>query len=119
MSEPTGRAAKRRLGEDQKRARRARFLDDRRSGVRADEIAAREGLSPRRVREIVREARFERRRDDRTPDAAPLETEGLYQFLQQAGRLVATADSATVRALARVIDRLDRVIPAARATGAE
>jgi hypothetical protein len=76
-------------------------------------------LSPRRVREIVREARFERRRDDRRPDAAPLETEGLYQFLQQAGRLVATADSATIRALARVVDWLDRAVPAAPATGTE
>jgi hypothetical protein len=46
------------------------------------------------------------------------ETEGLFELLQQAKRVVATADLATIRALARSIDRLDRLVPAAHGTRA-
>jgi len=116
MTEATRLAAKR-LGEDQKRARRARFFKERRSGVRAAGIAAREGLTPRRVRQIVREARVERFHDGKR-DAATIETEGLSGLLQRAMRLVATADSRTVRALSKIVDRLDRLVPAAHAAGA-
>jgi hypothetical protein len=107
------REPKRRLSEDQKRARRTRFFEERRMGFRAAEIAAREGLTPRRVRQIVREAQFERLLDSKTAAATP-ETEGLQLLLRRARRLVKTADSATIRALSKIVDRPDRLAPAAR-----
>jgi hypothetical protein len=110
-------ATKRRLSGEEKRARWERAFENICLGMREAEIAAREGLTPRRVRQIVGEARREWLKD-RTADFAVCETDWLSELLERAGRLVKTADSATILLLARVVDRLDRLAPAARANGA-
>ena len=110
-------ATKRRLSGEEKRARRTRIFEDLWLGLRPADIAAREGLTPRRVRQIVVETRRERL-EQREADPAALETEGLSELLERAGRLAKTADSATIRALSGIVDRLDRLVPAAHSAGA-
>ena len=117
MTGATRRAPRRRLSEDEKRARRARIFERLRQGYWIAEIAKREGLTPQRIRQIVSEARPERSLAQQA-DLAAIETEGLKPLLERAARLVVQNDPAAIRALARIVDRLDRLVPAADAPGA-
>jgi transposase-like protein len=117
MTGATRRAAKRRLGEDETRARRGRIFERLRQGYWIAEIARREELTPQRIRQIVSEARQERSEAEQA-ELATIETEGLEPLLRRAARLVVQNDPAAIRALAKVVDRLDRLVPAAGAPGA-
>ena len=108
------RTPRRRLSEDEKRARRARIFARLRHGYEVAEIARREGLTPQRIRQIVSEARRERSEAEQA-ELAAIETEGLKPLLRRAARLVVQNDATAIRALARLVDRLDRLAPAADA----
>jgi hypothetical protein len=118
MTGATRRATRRRLGEDEKRARRARIFERLRQGYRIAEIAKREELTPQRIRQIVSEARHERSEAEQV-ELATIETEGLKPLLERAARMVVQNDPAAIRALGRIVDRLDRLVPAADAPGAK
>jgi hypothetical protein len=112
------RAPKRRLGEDEKRARRARIFERLRQGYEVAEIANRERLTPQRIRQIVSAARQERNLAEQA-ELAAIEAEGLKPLLRRVARMVTEADPAAIRALARIVDRLDRLVPAADAPAAK
>ena len=80
MTGATRRAPRRRLSEDEKRARRARIFERLRQGYEVAEIAKREGLTPQRIRQIVSEARQERSEAEQA-ELATIETEGLKPLL--------------------------------------
>ena len=88
MIQFTGPGQKRRLREREKRARRARILEGLAVDLSFREIAAREGLTERRIRQIVAEARQDRFRDDEALRAT-VGTQGfpaLAPMRQNAGR---------------------------------
>jgi transposase-like protein len=118
MTGATRRATRRRLGEDEKRARRVRIFERLRQGYWIAEIAKREGLTPQRIRQIVSEARHERSEAEQA-ELATIETEGLKPLLRRAARMVVRNDPPAIRALAKIVDRLDRLVPAADAPGAK
>ena len=116
MTGATRRVTRRRLGEDEKGARRARIFERLRQGYWIAEIAKREGRTPQRIRQIVSEARRERSEAEQA-ELAAIEAEGLKPLLRRAARLVVQNGPAAIRALAKVVDRLDRLVPAADAPG--
>ncbi len=87
-------------------------------GYEVAEIAKREGLTPQRIRQIVSQARRERSEAEQAEFAA-IETEGLEPLLKRAARLVVQNDPAAIRALGKLVDRLDRLVPAADARGVD
>ncbi len=115
MIQFTGTGPKRRLGERAKRARRARIFEGLAVGLSFREIAAREGLTERRIRQIVAEAREDRFRDDEALRAT-IGTQGFPALLRCPKILVADGDAATLRFIATLVDRLDRLVPAADAS---
>ena len=118
MTGATRRVTRRRLGADEKGPRRARIFERLRQGHWIAEIARLEGLTPQRIRQIVSEARRERSEAEQA-ELAAIETEGLKSLLIRAVRLVVQKDPPAIRTLGKIVDRLDRLVPAADARGAE
>jgi len=83
------------------------------SGSSIAEIAAKERLTPRRIRQIVSEAPRDRALDDAAP--AMLYATAFPDFLRYARRLIAVGDPVACRFMAKLVDRLDRLVPAADA----
>ena len=115
MIQFTGHGQKRQLREREKRARRARIFEGLAVGFSFREIAAREGLTERRIRQIVAEARQDRRHDDEALRAT-IGTQGFPALLRCAKMLAADGDAATLRFIATLVDRIDRLFPAADAS---
>jgi predicted transcriptional regulator len=110
MTGAARRVVRRRLGEDEKGARRARIFERLRQGHWIAEIARLEGLTPQRIRQIVGEVRRERSEAEQA-ELAAIETEGVKSLLIRAAGLVVRTDPAATRALRKVADRLDRLVP--------
>lgn len=87
--------------------RRARIMERVREGRSYEEIAAAEGLSRERVRQIVVEA-LENQEADAQRDHARLQLLRLAPALRLAAQGVAEGDQSAIVALIRVLDRLDK-----------
>jgi hypothetical protein len=100
-------APKRRLNAIARVQRRARIFARLREGFAYDEIARDEGLTPERVRQIVREA-LERRLTDEEADHAKLQLSRLQPAMRVASAAVGEGDVAAIAPLLKVLERLDR-----------
>jgi hypothetical protein len=99
MANETLPAPKRRLDARGRVLRRGRIFARLREGWAYDEIAREEGLTPERIRQIVREA-LERRIVDDETDHAKLQLARLQPAMRIAGEAVADGD---VRAIAPLL----------------
>ena len=114
MGEETEGKRGRRLSEDQMRARRERIFARLRRGAGYAEIAAEEGLTARRIRQIVSEARRERELREKA-DFEAIETGGLPALLRCAGHMVANGDRVAIRFMLDFVERIERRIASAHA----
>jgi hypothetical protein len=107
MGDETVPASKRRLDARGRVLRRGRIFARLREGWAYDEIAREEGLTPERIRQIVREA-LERRIVDDETDHAKLQLARLAPSMRIASEAVADGDVRAIAPLLKVLDRLDR-----------
>src|SRR3984957_6576403 len=98
---------RRRLGGQGMMLRRKRIFARLREGMAYDEIAALEGVTTERIRQIVAEV-LQKRAVDSGADHAKLQLDRLAPALQVAAEAVAAGDGAAIAAYLKVIDRLDR-----------
>ena len=87
--------------------RRKRIFARLREGMAYDEIAALEGVTTERIRQIVAEV-LQKRAVDSGADHAKLQLDRLAPALQVAAEAVAAGDVTAIAAYLKVIDRLDR-----------
>ena len=98
---------RRRLGGPGMMLRRKRIFARLREGLGYDEIAALEGVTTERIRQIVAEV-LQKRSVDSGTDHAKLQLDRLAPALQIAGEAVAAGDVSAIASYLKVIDRLDR-----------
>jgi predicted transcriptional regulator len=98
---------KRRLNAHGRELRRARILARTREGMAYDEIAHDEGLTPERIRQIVRET-LDQRLPDEDTDHAKLQLSRLQPAMRITAAAVEKGDVSAVSPLLKVLDRLDR-----------
>jgi hypothetical protein len=98
---------RRRLGGQGMMLRRKRIFARMREGMAYDEIAALEGVTTERIRQIVAEV-LQKRAVDSGADHAKLQLDRLAPALQVAAEAVAAGDVTAIAAYLKVIDRLDR-----------
>jgi hypothetical protein len=101
---PTGR---RRLGAHGLMFRRRRIFAQLREGFTYQEIAAEEGVTITRIRQIV-SAELQQRSVDSGAEHAKLQLERLASVLQLAAEAVAAGDVTAITPYLKVLDRLDR-----------
>ena len=94
--------------------RRKRIFAGLREGLRYDEIAAQEGVTTERIRQIVTEV-LKNRSVDSGADHAKLQLDRLVPALQIAAEAVASGDVRAIPSYLKVLDRLDRYQTAASA----
>ena len=87
--------------------RRKRIFASLRDGLRYDEIAAQEGVTTERIRQIVAEV-LKNRSVDSAADHAKLQLDRLVPALQIAAEAVASGDVRAIPSYLKVLDRLDR-----------
>ncbi len=102
--EPTRR---RRLGAHGLMFRRRRIFARLREGFTYDEIAAEEGVSSRRVRQIVSEE-LQNRSVDSGAEHAKLQLDRLAPAVQLGAEAIAAGEISAINPYLRAIDRLDR-----------
>ena len=107
MESKTAHAPKRRPSPHDMALRRGRIFAWLRAGFAYDEIAAREGLSPERVRQIVKRE-LDPRIVDAGADHAKLQLTRLVPALKLAGEAVAAGDVKAIVPLLKALDRFDR-----------
>jgi hypothetical protein len=100
-------ARRRRLGAHGMMLRRKRIFAGLRDGLRYDEIAAQEGVTTERIRQIVAEV-LKNREVDSGADHAKLQLDRLVPALQIAAEAVASGDVRAIPSYLKVLDRLDR-----------
>jgi hypothetical protein len=105
MDSSTGQ--KRRLNPHGKALRRERIFERIRGGWAYDAIASEEGVTPRRIRQIVSEALKHRLIDD-GPDHAMLQLARLDEALRLSAMAVADGDISAISPYLKVLERLDR-----------
>ena len=98
---------RRRLGAHGMMLRRKRIFGGLRDGLRYDEIAAQEGVTTERIRQIVTEV-LKNRAVDSEADHAKLQLDRLVPALQIAAEAVASGDVRAIPSYLKVLDRLDR-----------
>ena len=98
---------RRRLGRAWLMLRRKRIFAGLREGLRYDEIAAQEGVTTERIRQIVTEV-LKNRSVDSSADHAKLQLDRLVPALQIAAEAVASGDVRAIPSYLKVLDRLDR-----------
>ena len=98
---------RRRLGAHGMMIRRKRIFAGLRDGLRYDEIAAQEGVTTERIRQIVTEV-LKNRAVDSEADHAKLQLDRLVPALQIAAEAVASGDVRAIPSYLKVLDRLDR-----------
>ena len=98
---------RRRLGGQGMMLRRKRIFARLREGMAYDEIAALEGVTTERIRQIVAEV-LQKRAVDSGADHAKLQLDRLAPALQIAAEAVAAGDVSAIAPYLKVIDRLDR-----------
>ncbi len=100
-------ARRRRLSGHGMMLRRKRIFAGLREGLRYDEIAAEEGVTTERIRQIVTEV-LKNRSVDSGADHAKLQLDRLVPALQIAAEAVASGDVRAIPSYLKVLDRLDR-----------
>jgi DNA-binding CsgD family transcriptional regulator len=98
---------RRRLGGHSMTIRRKRIFARLREGMAYEEIAALEGVTTERIRQIVADV-LQRRAVDSGADHAKLQLGRLAPALQIAAEAVAAGDVSAIAPYLKVIDRLDR-----------
>jgi hypothetical protein len=117
MDQEAAPAAKRRPNAHLRELRRARIFTRLREGWPYTEIAREEGLTDRRIRQIVSETLKKRVVDD-SADHALLQLARLEPALRLAAGAVADGDVKAIRYYLKLLDQLDRYRPAAATTQA-
>jgi hypothetical protein len=100
-------ARRRRLSDHGMILRRKRIFAGLREGLRYDEIAAQEGVTTERIRQIVTEV-LKNRSVDSGADHAKLQLDRLVPALQIAAEALASGDFRAIPSYLKVLDRLDR-----------
>ena len=100
-------ARRRRLSGHGMILRRKRIFAGLREGLRYDEIAAQEGVTTERIRQIVTEV-LKNRSVDSATDHAKLQLDRLVPALQIAAEALASGDFRAIPSYLKVLDRLDR-----------
>ena len=100
-------ARRRRLNGHGMMLRRKRIFAGLREGLRYDEIAAQEGVTTERIRQVVAEV-LKNRSVDSGADHAKLQLDRLVPALQVAAEAVASGDIRAIPSYLKVLDRLDR-----------
>jgi hypothetical protein len=88
-------------------ARRRRIFAGLREGLSYDEIAAEEGVTATRIRQIVSEV-LQKRAVDSGADHAKLQLDRLAPVMQLAAEAIAAGDVTAITPYLKVLDRLDR-----------
>jgi hypothetical protein len=112
MDQEAAPAAKRRPNAHLRELRRARIFTRLREGWPYTEIAREEGLTDRRIRQIVSET-LRKRVIDASEDHALLQLARLEPALRLAAGAVADGDVKAIRYYLKLLDQLDRYRPAA------
>jgi predicted transcriptional regulator len=107
MVEQGAPARCRRLGAHGLMFRRRRVFASLREGFTYDEIAAEEGVSPSRIRQIVAQE-LEQRGVDSGAEHAKLQLDRLAPAIQLAAEGIAAGDIAAITPYLKALDRLDR-----------
>lgn len=110
-AQPTSRRLPTKLARE---ARRARIFGRISEGWAYPDIADAEGLTDRRIRQIVNEA-LKKRTINSSEDHALLQLSRIEPALRLAGEAVARGETEAIGPYLKLIDRLDRYQPAARA----
>jgi len=100
-------ASRRRLNAQGMLLRRRRIFARLREGLSYEEIAAEEGVTLRRIRQIVAEV-LQKRAIDSGADHAKLQLDRLAPAMQLAAEAIAAGDVAAIAPYLKVLDRLDR-----------
>ena len=107
MDQETALTIRRRLGAHGKMVRRRRIFAKLREGLSYDEIAAEEGVTATRIRQIVSEV-LQKRAVDSGADHAKLQLDRLAPVMQLAAEAVAAGDVTAITPYLKVLDRLNR-----------
>ena len=107
MDQETALTSRRRLGAHGKMERRRRIFAGLREGLSYDEIAAEEGVTATRIRQIVSEV-LQKRAIDSGADHAKLQLDRLAPMMQIAAKAVSAGDISAIAPYLKVLDRLDR-----------
>jgi hypothetical protein len=107
MVEDKAPVRRRRLGAHGMMFRRRRIFASLREGFTYDEIAADEGVSPSRIRQIVSKE-LEQRGVDSGAEHAKLQLDRLAPAIQLAAEAMATGDISAITPYLKALDRLDR-----------
>ena len=107
MVEDKAPAKRRRLGAHGMIFRRRRVFARLREGFTYDEIAAEEGVSSARVRQVVSEE-LQKRAVDSGADHAKLQLDRLAPAVQLAAEAIAAGDISAINPYLKALDRLDR-----------
>src|ERR1700727_763777 len=107
MVEGKAPARRRRLGAHGLMFRRRRIFASLREGFTYDEIAAEEGVSPSRIRQIVSQE-LQQRGGDSGAEHAKLQLDRLAPAIQLAARAMAAGDISAITPYLKALDRLDR-----------
>ena len=107
MAEDKAPVRRRRLGAHGMMFRRRRVFASLREGFTYDEIAADEGVSPSRIRQIVSKE-LEQRGVDSGAEHAKLQLDRLAPAIQLAAEAMAGGDVSAITPYLKALDRLDR-----------
>jgi uncharacterized protein YdbL (DUF1318 family) len=107
MAEDKAPVRRRRLGAHGMMFRRRRIFASLREGFTYDEIAADEGVSPSRIRQIVSQE-LQQRAVDSGAEHAKLQLDGLAPAIQLAAEAMAAGDISAITPYLKALDRLDR-----------
>ena len=107
MDEDKGRIRRRRLAAHGMMFRRRRIFASLREGFTYDEIAADEGVSPSRIRQIVSKE-LQQRGVDSGAEHAKLQLDRLAPAIQLAAEAMAAGDISAITPYLKALDRLDR-----------
>ena len=107
MAEDKAPVRRRRLGAHGMMFRRRRIFASLREGFTYDEIAADEGVSPSRIRQIVSKE-LQQRGVDSGAEHAKLQLDRLAPAIQLAAEAMAAGDISAITPYLKALDRLDR-----------
>jgi hypothetical protein len=107
MAEDKAPVRRRRLGAHGMMFRRRRVFASLREGFTYDEIAADEGVSPSRIRQIVSKE-LQQRGVDSGAEHAKLQLDRLAPAIQLAAEAMAAGDISAITPYLKALDRLDR-----------
>ena len=114
MAEDKALVRRRRLGAHGMVFRRRRIFARLREGFTYEEIAAEEGVSPSRIRQIVSQE-LQQRAVDSGAEHAKLQLDRLAPAVQLAAEAIAAGDISAISPYLKALDRLDRYQTAASA----